>query len=462
MEKLNKAGVAAFKPLQTFIIQQRRLILMKYIIYIALLFLSINTKAQALYFPPTAGNTWDTISPSSLGWCQDKIDTLIDYLGQRNTKAFILLKDGKIVIEQYYGTFTVDSAWYWASAGKSLTAFAVGLAQQDGFLSINDTSSKYLGTGWTSCPAPKEDLITIRNQLTMTTGLDDGTGDADCTVDTCLQYLADAGTRWAYHNAPYTLLDSVIYYATGQPLNLYLTQKLLLPTGMSGLYLPSGYNNVFFSKPRSFARYGLLILNKGNWNGNQIMTDTNYFNQMVNTSQSLNNSYGYLWWLNGKSSYMVPGLQFVFQGSLNPAAPNDMFAALGKNGQLLNVVPSMNLVFIRMGDTPGGGGLVSPLFNDTIWQKLNDVFCNVNSISEENQFQEMKILPNPTRSNFTVDINSEDYTITVCDVMGRTIFTKQNNKGRQDFNCSHFNNGVYLLIADNGKQRVVRKLVVEH
>lgn len=462
MEKLNQDDALSFKPLRNFSIQQRSIFIMKQLIYITLLFISIQTKAQSLYFPPTAGNTWDTISLSSLGWCEDKMDTLIDYLGQRGTKAFILLKDGKIAVEHYYGTFTVDSAWYWASAGKSLTAFAVGLAQQDGFLSINDTSSKYLGTGWTSCPAPKEDLITIRNQLTMTTGLDDGTGDADCTDDTCLQYLADASTRWAYHNAPYTLLDSVIYYATGQPLNLYLTQKLLIPTGMTGLYLPSGYNNVFYSKPRSFARYGLLILNNGNWNGNQIMTDTAYFNQMVNTSQSLNNSYGYLWWLNGKSSYMVPGLQFVFQGSLNPSAPNDMFAAMGKNGQLLNVVPSMNLVFIRMGDNPGGGGLVSPLFNDTIWQKLNDVFCNVNATAEEMSLREMKILPNPAENNFTVEVNAADYTISICDITGRPVFSKQNNKGRQEFNCSTFNNGVYLVVADDGKQRVVRKLVVKH
>ncbi|MFZ7146295.1 MAG: serine hydrolase, partial [Bacteroidota bacterium] len=60
--------------------------------------LSQISKAQ-LYFPPVSGNTWDTISPTSLGWCQDKIDTLIDFLDTKNTKAFIVLKDGKIVIE---------------------------------------------------------------------------------------------------------------------------------------------------------------------------------------------------------------------------------------------------------------------------------------------------------------------------------------------------------------------------
>jgi CubicO group peptidase (beta-lactamase class C family) len=169
----------------------------------------------------------------------------------------------------------------------------------------------------------------------MTSGLDDGVTDHHCTLDTCLTYLADAGTRWAYHNGPYTLLDAVIENATGQTLNAYTTQKLKIPTGMTGLFYTSGYNNVFVSKPRSMARFGLLILNNGNWNGNQIMTDATYFNEMINTSQQLNESYGYLWWLNGKPSYMLPGLQFQFQGSLNPNAPDDMVAAMGKNGQFL-------------------------------------------------------------------------------------------------------------------------------
>lgn len=134
----------------------------------------------------------------------------------RNSKAFLVLKDGRIVIEHYFGTFTQDSLWYWASAGKSLTAFLVGKAQEEGFLDINDPSSDYLGAGWTSCTPLQEGAITVRNQLTMTTGLDDGTGDTDCTDPACLQYLARPGTRWAYHNAPYTMLDGVISMRPGK------------------------------------------------------------------------------------------------------------------------------------------------------------------------------------------------------------------------------------------------------
>ena len=63
--------------------------------------LSVNLNAQ-LYFPPNSSSNWDSISASSLGYCQANIDSLYDYLDANNTKAFILLKDGKIVLENYF------------------------------------------------------------------------------------------------------------------------------------------------------------------------------------------------------------------------------------------------------------------------------------------------------------------------------------------------------------------------
>ncbi|MEO6830643.1 MAG: serine hydrolase domain-containing protein, partial [Chitinophagaceae bacterium] len=170
--------------------------------------IALNFAAKAtLYFPPTTGNVWDTTSLTSLGWCQDKMDSLINYLGAHHTKAFILLKDGKIVTEHYFGTFTVDSAWQWNSAGKSLTGFLIGLAQEQGYLNIHDSLPKYLHHGFSLCSTAAEDSIRLWNQLTMTTGFDDnganGT-ESHCTDDTCLICIAAPGTRWAYHNAPYT------------------------------------------------------------------------------------------------------------------------------------------------------------------------------------------------------------------------------------------------------------------
>jgi len=329
--------------------------------------------AASLYFPPIGGSTWEATTPSSLAWNESELNNLYTYLQQKNTKAFIILKNGKIVVERYFGTFTIDSNWYWASAGKTMTAFLTGIAQQEGLLNINNKTSQYLGAGWTSLPAAKENLITVRHQLTMTTGLDDGVADDECTLPSCLQFKADAGTRWAYHNAPYTIMDKVVEAASGATYNNYFQQKIRDRIGMTGLWIRSGYNNIYYSTPRSMARFGLLLLNKGKWEATSILSDTTYFNNQINTSQTLNPSYGYLTWLNGKSNYMLPGLQVSFSGALAPNAPTDMYAALGKNDQKIYVVPSQKLVVIRMGESAGNVQLAVSSFDNELWGKLKTI-----------------------------------------------------------------------------------------
>lgn len=410
---------------------------MKKVIYSFLfLFLFLSGVSQILYFPPISGDQWETLAPQSLQWCTSEIDSLYQFLDENNTKSFILLKDGKIVLEKYFGTHNSSSLWYWASAGKTLTSFLVGVAQQEGELSIHDTTSKYLGEGWTSAPLDKEKKITIKHQLTMTSGLDDGVEDPYCTTDTCLEYLQDAGTRWAYHNAPYTLLDEVITEATGSNLNTYITQKLRNLIGMNGAFIPSGFNNVFYSNARSMARFGLLMLNKGKWDQTPILTDTTYFNEMVNTSQNINLSYGYLWWLNGKSSFMIPQSQFVFPGSLAPNAPSDMYAAIGKNGQFINIIPSLNMVWIRMGDSPENTD-VSFLLNDQIWTYLNRLPCE-SSISEYKN--KPTVFPNPTSG--TLQLSSEFETIIIYDITGKMI---QKFTHVTEIDLSNLISGIYIL-----------------
>lgn len=330
--------------------------------------------STANYFPPLTGAAWETTSPVSLGWNEAELNNLYSYLQQKNTKAFLILKNGRMVAEKYFGTFSADSNWYWASAGKTVTAFLVGIAQQEGKLNIGNKTSQYLGTGWTSLPLAKENLITIRHQLTMTSGLDeDVQPDNDCTLPACMRYKADAGTRWAYHNAPYTILDKVVEAETGTTYNNYFQQKIRDRIGMNGLWIKNGYNNVYWSTPRSMARFGLLMVNKGRWDATTILSDTNYFNNQVNTSQSLNLSYGYLTWLNGKASHMLPTLQAVFPSGMVPNAPADLYAALGKNDQKIYVVPSQNLVVVRMGESAGNVQLALSGFDNELWGKLKVV-----------------------------------------------------------------------------------------
>ncbi|MEM1134732.1 MAG: serine hydrolase domain-containing protein [Bacteroidota bacterium] len=333
----------------------------------------------SLYFPPVQSDEWENVTPEELGWETEKIPDLLQFLEQNNTRAFLLLKNGKIALEYYGGKtlagqdFSNNSNWYWASAGKTLTAFLVGIAQEEGYLDINHPSSDYLGEGWTSLSTAQEAAIKVSNQLSMNTGLDEGVTNKDCTDKDCLQFLTTPNSRWAYHNAAYTLLDGVVEGATQQDFDTYFNTKIANPIGMTGFWQYIDYNHVFFSNARSMARFGLLILNKGKWQDLPILSDEKYYEAMVNTSQTLNESYGYLWWLNGKNSYMLPGLQTKFTGSISPDAPQDMVAAVGKNGQLLCIVQSQNLVLIRMGDLPTDGGLVPISFQNLLWQEVNKV-----------------------------------------------------------------------------------------
>lgn len=342
---------------------------------IAFLFfvVSVNTFAQSgLYFPPN-GNDWTTVEPASLGWDVSKIDELKNFLETNNTKSFIVLKDGKIAMEYYFNGHDATKPWYWASAGKSLTSVLAAFAEADGQLNLEKPSSTYLGKAWSSCTESQESNILVRHHLTMTTGLDDSS-NSDCTDKECLKYKADPVTRWAYHNAPYTLLDGIITGATGQNLNQYFKAKLGDKIGMTGLFVKSDYNNVFYSTTRNMARYGLFVLAKGKWNGNTILNNPSYIEKMSKSSQNLNPSYGYLWWLNGKDKFMLPGTQFVFNGPLIPTAPNDMFSALGKNDQKIHIVPSLNLVVIRMGEPYGDGENNVPIiFDAAIWERLSKI-----------------------------------------------------------------------------------------
>lgn len=418
-----------------------------------------KTSAQSLYFPPLTGNAWETLSPDSLGYCEEKIQDLYDLLETNNTKAFLLLKDGRIVLEKYFGTFTQDSVWYWASAGKSMTACLVGIAQQENLLDINDPTSDYLGTGWTYCPPNKEELITIRHQLTMTSGLDDGVTDPYCTLSGCLLYKTDAGIRWAYHNAPYTLLDKVIETASGQNFNLFFNQRMTQKTGITGVWLPSGYNNVLFSKARSMARFGILVQNGGTWGTTPVLTDPAYFEQMVTSSQGINQSYGYLWWLNGQPTFQLPGLQLNFPGPLFDSAPLDMISALGKNGQYLNVSPSTGLVMVRMGNAPGTGVEVPVTFNNDIWVKINELACEPSSAFEPvGDVGKLNFYPNPTSGKVQLKgLNTDQpFTVKLYDAFARELLTCENCT---ELELSQLTSGVLTVVVNQADKALIERLM---
>jgi CubicO group peptidase (beta-lactamase class C family) len=418
------------------------------------LLVCFNSYAQPLYFPPTTGNAWDTLSPGRLGWCQYRIDSLYNYLQSTNTDAFIILKDGKIVLEKYFGTFTQDSIHYWASAGKSLTAMMIGIAQQKGLLNINDSVSKYLGVGWSGETPQKERLITVKHLLSMTSGLDDDPGfpcSNDDFTKACLQYKADAGTRWAYHTGAYKKLEEVVSAVSGKTYNGATNEYIEAFTGMNGAWTPKG---VYFSKPRDMARFGLLALNKGVWQNDTVLRDTAYFRAMTNTSQSFNLSYGYLWWLNGKASTMVPGSQLVLPSKIIPNAPNDLYCSLGKNDQKIYVVPSTNMIVVRVGESAYETDALSP-YDTLIWSYINklDDECTASAVFEKRIMSDLKLFPNPATHfiSFMGFADEKNIHYSIVNAYGQIVV--ESDTFNHSIDVSDLSSGQYILsLQTEGKQ----------
>ncbi|MBC8757485.1 serine hydrolase [Kordia sp. YSTF-M3] len=320
-----------------------------------------------LYFPPINSDTWETTTISELNWNADQLQPLLDYLEEKNTKSFIILHKGKIVVENYMNGHTATSPWYWASAGKTLTTAVAGIAQDENLINLNSKVSDYIGTGWTSASLEKENLITCKDLLSMTSGLDDTLGDGITPSE--LQYFADAGTRWAYHGV-FLKIQDVIASASNQTWDDYFNSKLKNRIGMTGAWIQTGNPNVFWSTTRSMARFGLLIAANGTWETTQIIPEP-FLNEATSTTQNINEAYGYLWWLNGKSTYRLPQTQLEFSGELVPNAPQDMYCALGKNDQKIYIVPSRDLVIIRMGNAADGDNFALSDFDNVLWGKIN-------------------------------------------------------------------------------------------
>lgn len=329
-----------------------------------------NSKSNAsMYFPSNSGTNWETISPTKLGWKQNNIQPLKDFLISKNTKSFIILVNGRIVMEEYFDGHSVDTEWKWNSAGKTLVSATTGIAEQEGLLNINDKVSDYLGTGWTNMQIEKENLIKLKHLLSMTSGID----TKQLTIKSNLTYVSDAGTRWAYGNV-FQKLIHVVAQASKQNFETYFNKNLKNKIGMDGYWNFGKIFSIYHSTTRSMARFGLLALNKGKWQNEQIINEP-FFTESINTSQNINHAYGYLWWLNGKTNFITPGKQTVQKGYLVPNAPADMYAAMGAGDQRIYVIPSKKMVVIRMGNAsnPTKPNFAASNFDNELWAKINAV-----------------------------------------------------------------------------------------
>ncbi len=341
----------------------------------------------AIYFPPAATTAeWEKIAPAEAGYDAGKLEEALDYARKQRSSGVVVLYRGKILAEGYWNPDELPAegvkggakkkAGYSmrvsgrdaagrviedvASAQKSISAILCGLAQERGFLKISEAVDLHLGKGWSKATAEQEAAITVRHLLTMTSGLDEE-----------LKFEVPAGTRWFYNSTAYARVLMCTAAAAKLDRNELTKQWLTGPLGMAdsrwseralaaaGL---EGKNSVgFTTTARDLARFGVLILNNGEWSGQTVIKDKQFLHDALHRSQDLNPSYGYLWWLNGQPQVMR-GRQLV-RGPLVPTAPPDLVAALGALQRKLYVVPSQQLVVTRLGDN-------CPPLDAKLWELL--------------------------------------------------------------------------------------------
>lgn len=200
----------------------------------------------------------------------------------------------------------------------------------------------------------------------MTSGLDDN-----------LMRVAAPGSTWRYNTNAYHCLEGVLQAKTGKPLQDFTRSALFdrigagasawttRPLQKDGKGQPI---HALEMTARDMARVGLLVQANGAWNGTAIVPSS-YLAVALDTSQAQNLSYGLLWWLNGKASYLLPP-SLPGKGPLMPSAPTDLVAALGAADQKIHVARSRKLVVVRQGRAAADGAQALSDFDDQLWKRL--------------------------------------------------------------------------------------------
>ena len=326
-------------------------------------------KAASLYFPPAEG-AWEKVNPAKVGWDLAKLKETLAYAGENKSSGVVILYRGRILAEQYWPLKPTEKKAsggmnpYFhmrlgenaegraiedvASIQKSVTAMLVGIAQTKGFLQLDDPVAKHLGTGWSQAPEEAEAKITIRHLVTMTSGL-----------DSRLKYQVPSGEKWSYNTAAYAHSLACVSKAAKMEPNEFTKKWLTGPAGMNDsrwavrpwqASVRTDANRYgFATTARDLARFGLLMLANGFWEKRDLLKDKDYLWAATTPSQKLNPSYGYLWWLNG-GPFVASGSGRKRPGRLVSTAPKDMYAAQGKLGRRLYLLPTQQLVIVRLGD----------------------------------------------------------------------------------------------------------------
>jgi CubicO group peptidase (beta-lactamase class C family) len=281
--------------------------------------------------------------------------------GVLDTRAVLVVQDGKLVVERYAPGFDAGSRFRSWSTGKSLANAWVGLLVRDGRVSLDEPLD---ARAWRARADDPRRTITVRHALNMTTGLanEDGDGASDSFVaellygelsgdtalaasDVALEH--DPGTRWAYSTGTTQLLARLVADRAGEDWRAFTARELNQPLGMSSLLVEADRADTplvgayVWASAQDWARLGLLYLRDGMWEGRRILPAGWVDFSRTPAPAPNNGSYGAHFWLSAKPGpEQYPG----FAGR-----DFDAFEMNGNEGQFVVIVPARDLVVVRLG-----------------------------------------------------------------------------------------------------------------
>jgi CubicO group peptidase (beta-lactamase class C family) len=282
-------------------------------------------------------------------------DEILSQFQELETVSFLVAQDGKLLYEQYWENYTDSSVSNSFSVAKSIVSLLIGVAIDEG--KISSTEQK-VGDFIPSFAKGANAQLTIKNVLTMSSGINwDESYASPFSVTTKayygdnlpklmqdIQVIETPGKSFNYLSGNTQLLAMILEKATGVNVSEYASQKLWQPLGAQhnalwSLDIENGHEKAyccFNSTARDFAKIGQLILNKGSWQGKQLIP-ASYVEQATQPAQYLIDEsgdpvdfYGYQFWIINHKGMQIP-------------------YARGILGQYIFIIPQKNAVAVRLG-----------------------------------------------------------------------------------------------------------------
>jgi len=275
----------------------------------------------------------------------------------KEIKSIVVLRNGRLLIEEYFNGADRNSLQNTRSVGKSFTSSVMGIAIHEGHIkSEQQTLKDFYDLKTFANYSPKKETVTLKSLLTMSSGFDANDDDQSSpgneekmyptdnwvkfALDVPMDDKSDVGERWRYFTAGLILLGDIINRSVPGGMEKYADQKLFQPLGITRYqwdYTPQKVVNTAGGLQMSaldFARFGQLYQNGGNWKGKQIIPADwvkKTFTRHINVPYASNLFYGYLFW---NVSYKVSNKQ------------HEAFFATGNGGNKIFVFKDQPLVIV--------------------------------------------------------------------------------------------------------------------